>query len=125
MEIAQAEVVIPTEGVLVDPSRCDRCGGRLRPGVVWYGEDLRHGVWKSALSLVKSCDVLISVGTSGIVTLAADLPEIALSSGATVIHVNTVDVGFGNPNELMIIGKATEILSQLCTAVSLVRVNAP
>ncbi|EGH23489.1 Sir2 family transcriptional regulator [Pseudomonas amygdali pv. mori str. 301020] len=124
-EIVQAETVIPAGGVLVDPPRCDRCGGRLRPGVVWYGEDLPHGVWKSALSLVKNCDVLISVGTSGIVTPAADLPEIALSSGATIIHVNIVDVGLGNPNELMIVGKATEVLSQLCTAVSLVRVNTP
>lgn len=91
--------------------------------MVWYGEDLPHGVWKSALSLVKNCDVLISVGTSGIVTLAADLPEIALSSGANVIHVNTVDIGLGNPNELMIIGKVTEVLSQLFTAVSMVKVN--
>lgn len=122
-ETASLEIPIPAGGALVDPPRCDRCGGKLRPGVVWYGEDLPRGVWKSALSLVKNCDVLISVGTSGIVTPAAHLPEIALSSGATVIHVNTVDVGLGNPNELMIIGKATEVLSQLSAAVSLVRVN--
>ncbi|MBI6578727.1 NAD-dependent deacylase [Pseudomonas viridiflava] len=120
-EFAQAELVIPAGGVLVDPPRCDKCGGRMRPGMVWYGEQLPWGVWKSALSLVKNYDVLISVGALGIVTPAADFPEMALSSDATVIHVNTVDVGFGNPNELMIIGKATEDLSQLSDAVSLVR----
>lgn len=106
-------VMCPTEGALVEPPRCARCKGRLRPGVVWYGEDLPKDVWKSAIALVKTCDVLISVGTSGVVTPAADIPKIALSSGATVIHINTEDVSSGAQNELMLIGKATEILTKL------------
>lgn len=104
----------PTEGALVEPPRCARCKGRLRPGVVWYGEELPRDVWKSAIALVKTCDVLISVGTSGVVTPAADIPKIALSSGATVIHINTEDVSSGGQNELMLIGKATETLTKLC-----------
>jgi NAD-dependent deacetylase len=101
---------IPSEGELIEPPRCGRCSGKLRPNVVWYGEDLPSDVWKSAIALVKSCDVLISVGTSGIVTPAADIPKLALSSGATVIHVNTEDVSTAEPNELMLIGKATKVL---------------
>jgi NAD-dependent deacetylase len=103
----------PADGALVEPPRCERCRGRLRPKVVWYGEDLPSDVWKSAIAVVKSCDVLISVGTSGIVTPAADIPWLALSSGATVIHVNTEDVSTAEPNELMLIGKATEVLPKL------------
>ncbi|MCF5428596.1 NAD-dependent deacylase, partial [Pseudomonas syringae] len=61
---------------------------------------------------------LISVGTSGIVTPAADLPHIALSSGATVIHVNLVDVGTGQPEEIMLVGRATEVLVKLCEFLS-------
>lgn len=99
----------------VEPPRCVRCNGKLRSGVVWYGEDLPSDVWKSAISLVKSCDVLISVGTSGIVTPAADIPRLALSYGATMIHVNTEDVSTGSQNELMLIGKATEVFMKLCT----------
>lgn len=99
----------------VEPPRCVRCNGKLRPGVVWYGEDLPSDVWKSAIALVKKCDVLISVGTSGIVTPAADIPRIALSYGATVIHVNTEDVSAGAQNELMLIGKATEVFKKLCS----------
>lgn len=82
--------------------------------MVWYGEDLPSDIWKSAVALVKSCDVLISVGTSRTVTPAADIPGLALSSGATVIHVNTEDVSTGTQNELMLIGKATEVLTKLC-----------
>ncbi len=98
----------------MEPPRCTRCNGKLRPGHVWYGEDLSVGTWKSAVSLLKNCDVLIRIGTSGEVTLAANLQDIALSAGATVIHVNTADVGSGVPKELMLIGKATEILTRLC-----------
>lgn len=107
---------VPEGGSLIEPLRCGRCNGKLRPGVVWYGEDLLPRTWRSALKLVKNCDVLISVGTSGIVTPAANLPGIALSSGATVIHVNIADVGTGEPNEIMLTGKASEILPQLCAS---------
>jgi NAD-dependent deacetylase len=120
----QNQSAIVEEGVLIAPPRCIRCNGKLRPGLVWYGEDLLPGVWKSAVSLVKSCDVLISVGTSGIVTPAADLPDIALASGAIVIHVNTVDVGMGAFNEIMLIGRATHILTQLSALMSL-EANSP
>lgn len=109
---------IPEGGALVEPPRCNRCNGKLRPAVVWYGEDLCPSVWRSAVVQVKNCDVLISVGTSGIVTPAADIPGIALSSGATVIHVNTVNVGAGQTNELMLIGRAAEVLPQLCELLS-------
>lgn len=115
-DVSELGSAIPEEGALIDPprcSRCSRCSGKLRSGVLWYGEDLPLGVWKSVLSLVKNCDVLLSIGTSGIVTAGADLPGVALSSGAVVIHVNTVNVGMGGPNELMLVGRATEILSQL------------
>lgn len=113
-----SRVKLPAEGGLVEPPRCVRCKGKLRPGVVWYGEDLPRDVWKSAIALVKTCDVLISVGTSGVVTPAAEIPKIALSSGATVIHINIADVSFGAQNELMLIGKATEILKKLCVLLS-------
>ncbi len=113
-ELSQGELVKPKDGALIEPPRCGRCNGKLRPSVVWYGEDLPSDVWKSAIALVKSCDVLISVGTSGTVTPAADIPKLALSHGATVIHVNTEDVSTGAQNELMLIGKATEVLSKLC-----------
>jgi len=111
--LPEHQIPIPSEGALIEPPRCGRCSGKLRPNVVWYGEDLPSDVWKSAIALVKNCDVLISVGTSGIVTPAADIPRLALSSGATVIHVNTEDVSTAEPNELMFIGKATEVLPKL------------
>lgn len=56
------------------------------------------------------------VGTSGIVTPAADIPEIALAAGATVIHVILEDVSLGNANELMLIGSASAVMPALLKA---------
>ncbi|MND42836.1 NAD-dependent protein deacylase [compost metagenome] len=105
--------VIPDEGALIEPPRCQRCNGKMRPAVVWYGEDLPSQAWKAAVHLVKECDLLVSVGTSGVVMPAAGLPDLALSSGASVIHVNKADVAMGEEKEFMLIGAATEILPLL------------
>ncbi|GGJ86867.1 hypothetical protein GCM10009304_11110 [Pseudomonas matsuisoli] len=83
---------------------------------MWFEEKLPIDIWKKAMALVKSCDVLFSVGTSGIVMPAADIPAIALASGATVIHVNIADVSLGNPNELMLIGRAADMLPHLLSS---------
>lgn len=117
-ELTSEQLAVPSDGLKSDPPRCKRCNGRLRPGVVWFQETLPAAVWKAALRLVQDCDVLISVGTSGIVTPAADIPQIARSVGAKVIHVNLMDVSSGDHNDIMLIGNATEVLSGLLSAVS-------
>ncbi|MNH43649.1 hypothetical protein D3C79_1056100 [compost metagenome] len=44
---------------------------------------------------------------------AAGIPDLALASGASVIHVNKADVGMGEQKEFMLIGAAAEILPML------------
>ncbi|MBZ9783159.1 NAD-dependent deacylase [Pseudomonas sp. REP124] len=117
-ELTPEQTTVSDEVALVEPPRCKRCNGRLRPGVVWFKEDLPVGAWKAAMNVIKDCEVLISVGTSGVVMPAADIPEIALAFGATVIHVNLMDVSLGGTNELMLIGKAAEVLSTLLSTIS-------
>lgn len=65
------------------------------------------------MNLVKDCDLLISVGTSGILMPAANIPEIALASGASVIHINKTDVSLDGSNEYMLLGPAAGILPML------------
>lgn len=71
----------------VAPPTC-ACGGAVRPGVVWFGEALPDGPWERAVDAVATADVLIVVGTSGIVYPAAGLPSAALAQGIPVIEVN-------------------------------------
>lgn len=51
---------------------CPKCGGQLRPDVVWFGEavDMR---WNYFQTLAEETDVFIGVGTSGRVEPAASL----------------------------------------------------
>lgn len=74
---------------------------------------------ESGYGKVYDCDVLVSVGTSGTVTPASEIPQSASASGALVIHVNLIDVSKGTPNEVMLIGKATDVLKRLVAEVCL------
>jgi NAD-dependent deacetylase len=64
------------------------CGGNIRPGVVWFGEALPDGPWEQSVEAVALADVLVVVGTSGIVYPAAGLPSAALAQGIPVVEVN-------------------------------------
>ncbi|MFJ3264004.1 SIR2 family NAD-dependent protein deacylase [Pseudomonas sp. NPDC086581] len=78
----------PEAGRRVQPPACAHCGGTLRPGVVWFGESLPMDAITHAFQAAEQCDLLISVGTSGVVYPAAEIPEIAWRLRATVLHVN-------------------------------------
>jgi NAD-dependent deacetylase len=72
------------------PPRCPRCGDRLRPDVVWFGEVLPHAALHAASEAATECDVFFSIGTSGVVEPAASLARIAMQHGAKVIEINPV-----------------------------------
>ncbi len=70
------------------PPRCPSCGSLLRPDVVWFGEPLPDEAWRSSVEEVSKCDVLLVIGTSGVVYPAAHLPILAKERGAFIIEVN-------------------------------------
>jgi NAD-dependent deacetylase len=83
------EVEVPAEQVeRLDPPRCARCGGPVRPGVVWFGEPLPAGAFERAELIVGGADLALVVGTSGLVYPAAGLPMIARARGVPVVEVN-------------------------------------
>ncbi len=71
-----------------EPPRCPRCGDWLRPGVVWFGEMLDSTTLQQAQAAAARCEVMLVIGTSGLVYPAAGLPSEALRHGAKVIVVN-------------------------------------
>lgn len=78
----------PEGGRRLMPPICAHCGGSIRPGVVWFGEGLSIDTWQAAERAVHASDVLLSIGTSGLVYPAAGLPEVAHDHGKPVIVVN-------------------------------------
>jgi NAD-dependent deacetylase len=73
----------------LEPPTCPGCGvGRVRPDIVWFGEALDATILDAAVVAVRDADLLVVVGTSGIVFPAAGLPALATSSGVPVIEIN-------------------------------------
>lgn len=70
------------------PPRCPRCGGWLRPDVVWFGEMLPPAAFEQALRASRACDLFFSIGTSSLVYPAASLPDEALGQGAVLVEIN-------------------------------------
>mgnify|MGYP003595529079 CR=1 FL=1 len=58
--------------------------------MVWFGEALPEDAWARACAAIDGCDVLVVVGTSGLVHPAASLPLRARQRRAQVIEVNGV-----------------------------------
>ncbi len=75
------------------PPRCDDCGGMLRPGVVWFGETIPPQAMAAATAAVENCDLLLVIGTSGVVYPAAGLAHLAKQCGAVVAEFNLESSG--------------------------------
>jgi NAD-dependent deacetylase len=96
-----------------EPPRCPRCGSWLRPGVVWFGEMLDPSDLEAAEASASACDLMLVVGTSGLVYPAAGLPAIARHCRARVIIVNPEPTELDGQADAVIRGPAAEVLPAL------------
>ncbi len=103
------------------PPRCIHCGGLLRPDVVWFGEQLPADILAAAQQAVDECDILISVGTSGKIYPAADLPLAAAARGAAVIQVDPAATPLDKITPFCLRGRAGEWLPRLVRALESAR----
>lgn len=80
-DVAQAIEIDPAWAeapqLRAEPPACLRCGGPLRPGVVWFGEALPEQAFGRALRAARAADLVLVIGTSGLVHPAAGLPDLA------------------------------------------------
>ncbi|MGW5668369.1 SIR2 family NAD-dependent protein deacylase [Micromonospora sp. NPDC003776] len=106
----------PGEGRRIAPPRCASCGVLVRPGVVWFGEALPEAALAAAVDAAAGCDVLLAVGTSGVVYPAAEIPRVARRSGATVIQVNPAPTPLDRVAAVNLRGTAAQVLPALVAA---------
>ena len=85
----------------------------LRPGVVWFGENLPQDVWRKAELAAQQADVFLIVGTSAHVYPAAGLAALAKRSKATIVEVNIEQSGVSSLADHLLRGRSGEILPQL------------
>ena len=97
--------------------QCEKCGGLLRPDVVWFGESLPRDQLEAAVEAARSCAVFFSIGTSGVVQPAAALAFAAHNRGAVVVEINAEPTPLTAKADYAFHGKSGEILPQLVESV--------
>jgi len=98
------------DAVAGSPPRCGRCGNMLRPGVVWFGEALPLQDLSAAEEAAHDCDLMLVVGTSGVVYPAAGLARMAAGK---VVIVNPEPTELDDAADAVLRGKAAQLLPQL------------
>ena len=68
-EVFDLADIVAAEGT----PKCPSCGGRIKPDVVLYGENLDDDVVTGALDAIRRCDLIIVGGTSLVVQPAAGM----------------------------------------------------
>jgi NAD-dependent deacetylase len=96
-----------------EPPSCPECGNLLRPGVVWFGEDLPRRALQQAESAVASAELMLVVGTSGAVWPAAGLAGLARQGGAWVAIVNPDATEIDDDANELLRGTAATVLPVL------------
>lgn len=101
--------------------KCEKCGGIIRPDVVWFGEMLPEKALTHAENCSKSSDVFFSIGTSAEVYPAALLPLIAKRSGAYVVEINIRPTVMSMDLDEVLTGKSGEVLSTLLNKIKKIK----
>jgi len=94
------------------PARCE-CGSLLRPAVVWFGEALDTTALERAEAALTACDLMLVVGTSGLVQPAAAFAGLAQGYGARVIEINPEPTPITELADVFIPASARDTLATL------------
>jgi NAD-dependent deacetylase len=95
------------------PPRCE-CGALLRPDVVWFGEMLSEDVVARAVSAIRGAELLLVIGTSGVVHPAAGF--VSLHRGLS-IEINPQSSGVSSACTYAIQATAAEATPPLVDAI--------
>lgn len=90
-----------------------KCGGIIRPDVVWFGEYLPLDEFKESEKAAKKADIFIIVGTSAIVYPAASMIFVAKESGAYLIEINLKKTEITEIADRSFFGKAGVVLPNI------------
>lgn len=71
------------------PPKCDACNEVLKPDFIFFGESLDENVYNDAFNEAEKADVVLVIGTTGIIRPASNVPIYAKETGAKIIEINT------------------------------------
>jgi NAD-dependent deacetylase len=91
------------------------CGGRFRPDIVWFGEALPSKPWEGALAAAARADVMLVIGTSGVVQPAASLASRYAAPNAWIVEINPEATAISPHADGVMRGRAAELLPLLAS----------
>jgi NAD-dependent deacetylase len=92
------------------PPACSACGNLRRPAVVWFGEMLPAAELEAAEAAAQTCDLMLVVGTSGVVYPAAGL---ARATAGRVVVINPEPSALDDAGDAVLRGTAATMLPEL------------
>ncbi len=93
------------------------CGGYLKSDTVSFGQQMPAAEMERASGLSKSCDVFLVIGSTLLVHPAAFMPNFAKEAGAFLGIINLSSTSYDGQFDVLIRGKAGEVLSGVVEAV--------
>ncbi|MBI9071253.1 MAG: NAD-dependent deacylase [Melioribacteraceae bacterium] len=93
--------------------KCEKCGGLIRPDIVWFGEMLPQDVFINGDKAAARCDICFIIGTSAVVYPAAHIPITARDKGAYLVEINIEESNISDKVNCFLKGKAGVILPAL------------
>lgn len=95
------------------PPNCANCGGLTKHATISFGQNLVPDVLLAATKLARECDLFLALGSSLVVTPAADLPRLAQRRGARLAIINREPTPLDANAELVIHGPLGETLAAI------------
>lgn len=92
---------------------CRLCDGLLRPHIVWFGESLDPTDIEQCYRALSATEVLLVIGTSGVVYPAAGFASAAKHANAFVVEVNLDVTPNSGVADVALQGRAGEIVPLL------------
>ncbi len=114
--VCRLESVLEMHADSPDVPACGRCGGILKPDVVFFGESLPFQALSMANERAAHCDLLIVIGSSLVVYPAAYIPLYAKKSGARLVILNRDETPYDADADVVIRAEAGEGMSRILAA---------
>lgn len=95
------------------PPRCGACKEIMRPNIVWFGEIIPMQVIDKCIFAIEESDLLLIIGTSGLVEPAASFGMMAMQKQIPVIEINLDQTPNTGLYDISIKAKSGELLPLL------------
>lgn len=100
-----------------------KCGGLIRPDVVWFGEYLPEDQFSGGEKAALNSDMFFVVGTSAVVYPAAGLVYTAKRGGSFIVEVNLEETEVSSACDASFYGEAGKILPAIVEQIKIMRTN--